>query len=251
MDTLRADLHVHTVLSPCAGVEMIPPLIVEEALQREIQWIAITDHNSTANIAAVQKAAAGTGLTILPGMELQTREEVHTLCLFDTLEQALALQEWVDKLLPNQPNNPDFFGEQFIVDETGDFHCREERLLLNSVDATLAEAWQTVHELGGLFLPAHINRKAFGLMAVLGLLPDDFPIEALEISRHITPSDARARFPQVKDIPLIQNGDVHYLDDFLGATLWSIEAPTTTEMRQAFLGRNGRTFIIDNPHSIR
>ncbi len=88
MQTVRADPHVHTVLSPCAGVEMIPPLIVQEALERGIRLIAITDHNASANIPAVMEAARGTGLTVLPGMELQTREEVHLLCLFDTLEQA-------------------------------------------------------------------------------------------------------------------------------------------------------------------
>ncbi len=228
---------------------MIPPLIVEEAVQREIQWIAITDHNATANIGAVQKAAEGTGLIVMPGMELQTREEVHILCLFDTLEQAQTLQTWVDKLLPDIENNADFFGEQFIVDETGDFIRREERLLLNSIDATLGEAWQTVHNLGGLFIPAHINRKAFGLMAVLGLLPEEFPFEALEISRHLTIEEANQRFPQIKRYPLIQNGDVHYLDDFLGATYWTVESTRIDEIRQSFLEENGRTFIVDNPHS--
>ena len=78
---------------------------------------------------------------------------------------------------------------------------------------------QKVNELGGLFIPAHINRPAFGLMAVLGLLPDDFPIEALEISRHLTPEEVFARYPDVKGYPILQNGDVHYLDDFLGGYL--------------------------------
>ncbi|MBE0697738.1 MAG: PHP domain-containing protein, partial [Anaerolineaceae bacterium] len=206
MKSLRADLHVHTVLSPCAGVEMIPPLIVEEAVDRGIQWIAITDHNATANILAVQKAAEESGLVVLPGMELQTREEVHTLCLFDTLEQALALQDWVDAHLPNQENNPDFFGEQFVVDETGDFIRREERLLLNSVNVSLNEAWQKVDDLGGLFIHAHVNRQAFGLLAVLGLLPSEIPLEVFEISRHLAPDEAERRFPQIKGYPLIQNG---------------------------------------------
>jgi 3',5'-nucleoside bisphosphate phosphatase len=230
---------------------MIPPLIVEEALQRGIQWIAITDHNATANIIAVQKAAEESGLVVLPGMELQTREEVHILCLFDTLEQAVALQDWVDAHLPDRANNPDFFGEQFVVDETGEFIRREERLLLSSVEVSLSEAWHKVNDLGGLFIPAHINRQAFGLMAVLGLLPDEIPLEVLEISRHLAPEEAVRRFPMIKGFPLIQNGDVHFLDDFLGATHFRVEAAQTGELRQACLNLNGRDFIIDNPHSLR
>ncbi|MDX9865697.1 MAG: PHP domain-containing protein, partial [Anaerolineaceae bacterium] len=132
MKTYRADLHVHTVLSPCAGVEMIPPLIVQEALSRNIDLIAITDHNASANIAAVQKAAQNTPLIVLPGMELQTEEDVHSLCLFDTLEQIEAFQAYINTKLPPIKNKPDFFGEQFMVDETGDFIRREEQLLILS-----------------------------------------------------------------------------------------------------------------------
>ena len=244
MRTLRADLHVHTVLSPCAGIEMIPPLIVEEALERGIQLIAITDHNSTANIEAVQKAAQNTGLLVLPGMELQTREEVHVLCLFDELDQTQALQNWVDQNLPIIPNNPDFFGEQFVVDETGDFIRREERLLLTSVEATLQEAWMVVNDLGGLFIPAHVNRTANGLIALLGLVPTDFPIEALEISRHVRSDEAPIRYPQIAGYPLIQDGDVHFLDGFLGSTYWTVEAPTIQELRMAIQNDTGRRICI-------
>lgn len=244
MKTYRADLHVHTVLSPCAGIEMIPPLIVDEALQRGIGLIAITDHNATANISAVQQAAGDRGLVVLPGMELQAREEVHVLCLFDTLEQAAALQDWVDAHLPDTPNNPDFFGEQFVVDKTGDFIRREERLLLNSIEATLYEAWQTVNDLGGLFIPAHINRQAFGLMTILGFVPGDIPFEALEISRHIDAEQAVRKYPHISAYPLIQNGDVHYLDDFLGSMIWTIDAPCIKEVRKAIHREDGRSFCI-------
>jgi 3',5'-nucleoside bisphosphate phosphatase len=250
MLTLRADLHVHTVLSPCAGIEMIPPLIVDEAIQRGIRLIAITDHNGTANIRAVQKAAEtacaaqSAELLVLPGMELQTREEVHVLCLFDQPEQAEALQSWVDARLPDIPNNVEFFGEQFIVDETGDFIRREERLLSTSANVPLREAWEQVNGLGGLFIPAHVNRTANGLLALLGLVPDDFPVEALEISRHLTPEEAVKKFPQIKGYPLIQDGDVHYLDGFLGTTEWQVEKVTIDELRKAIRGEDGRGYQI-------
>jgi 3',5'-nucleoside bisphosphate phosphatase len=223
---------------------MIPPLIVEEALQRDIHLIAITDHNGTANIEAVQKAAHGTELTVLPGMELQTREEVHLLCLFDTLDQAQELQHWVDRYLPSLKNNVDFFGEQFVVDETGDFVRREERLLLTSVDASLNEAWDVVNRAGGLLIPAHVNRKAFGLIPVLGLVPTDIPLEGLEISRHLSLAEVPAKLPQVKGYPLIQNGDVHFLEDFLGSTVWYVERPTIAELRLALKGQEGRAVKV-------
>jgi 3',5'-nucleoside bisphosphate phosphatase len=238
---IRAELHVHTTLSPCAEVEMIPPLIVQEALDRGIQLIAITDHNASSNVSAVQKAAASTDLTVLPGMELQTREEVHVLCLFDTLEQLLSWQVEVDRLLPGLENKPDYFGEQFIVDETGEFIRREERLLLNSVDISFEQTYQQVNALGGLVIPAHVDRKAFGLLANLGLVPLDVPVEALEVSRHVPVGEAARRFPQLKGYPLLQGGDAHRLDEFLGANEFGIESPTLAEIRLALRGQAGRS----------
>ncbi len=241
MKAYRAELHVHTVLSPCAQVEMIPPLIVSTALEHRISLIAITDHNATANIGAVQRAAQGTGLVVLPGMELQTREEVHVLCLFDTLKQAQSLQKIVNQALPPIQNRPDFFGEQFIVDKTGKFLRREQQLLITSANLSLQQAWKAVTSLGGLFIPAHVNRKMFGLIQVLGLIPTDFPIEALEISRHISSSEALQAFPQIHGYPLLHNGDVHNLDELVGTMEFYIEAPTIAELRQALHHQNGRS----------
>jgi PHP family Zn ribbon phosphoesterase len=219
---------------------MIPPLIVEYALEMGITLIAITDHNASANIEAVQKAARNTPLHVLPGMELQTREEVHSLCLFDTLEQINLLQNLVSKTLPAIKNDAAHFGEQFVVDETGDFIRREEQLLLVSTSLSLNDAWKAVNELGGLFIPAHVNRKAFGLLESLGMVPTDIQIEALEISKHVTPVEAVKLFPQIKGYPLIQNGDVHRLDEFNGSMTLFIEEPCIAEIRKAIHKINKR-----------
>lgn len=244
MKTLRAEFHVHTVLSPCAEIEMIPPLIVEEAISRGIQWIAITDHNASANIEAVIRAAKNTELFVTPGMEVQTQEEIHSLCLFDSLDQIQAFQQFVDAALPPLENRPDFFGEQLIVDETGEFIRRETRLLLNSAGVSIREAWEKVRELGGLLIPAHIDRKAFGLIANLGFIPIDTPIEALEISRHLSPAAARSSFPQIGKVPLIQSGDVHRLEEYLGANQLRVETPCVSELRKALAGEDNRSLTI-------
>ncbi len=239
-----AEFHVHTVLSPCADVAMIPPLIVQEALERGINLIAITDHNSTANVRAVQKAAIGTNLTVLPGMELQTREEVHLICLFDTLAQLETWQTLISSHLPPLKNNIEFFGEQFVVDETGEFIRRESQLLLTSTNLTLSEAVSEAAKLGGLIIPAHVNRTSFSLIANLGFVPTDVPFDALEISRHFSPAEACRKFPQLRQFPLIQSGDVHYLTDFLGANICQLAAPTIAELKLAFLNQQGRWLKI-------
>lgn len=223
---------------------MIPPLIVSEALTHHIDLIAITDHNASANAGAVIRAASETPLTVLPGMELQTREEVHVLCLFDTLEQLETWQAVVNVTLPDLENNIEYFGEQFVVDETGDFIRREPRLLLTSSSLTFNEAWQGVTDLGGLFIPAHINRKQNGLLANLGFVPPEIPVEGLEISRHITPEEALKKYPFIRRYPLIQSGDVHLLDSYLGSTIFNIEAPTIAEIRLALKGMNQRSVAI-------
>ena len=244
MDTYLAELHVHTVLSPCAVVEMIPPLIVREALDRGINLIAITDHNSSANVGAVQKAAEGRGLTVLPGMELQTREEVHLLCLFDSLEQLAAWQEQVDRHMPAIENNIEYFGEQFVVDETGDFIRRECRLLITSANLTLEEAVAGVASLRGMAVPAHVDRQAFGLIATLGFVPPDLHVDALEVTRRLHPGEARRQFPQLKGYPLIQSGDVHRLDEYLGANLFQLAAPSVSEIKKALRSEEGRSLTI-------
>lgn len=221
---------------------MIPPLIIQRAVDLGIGLIAITDHNSCANVGAVMEAARGSGVTVLPGMELQTREEVHLLCLFDTLQQALTWQDYVLAVYPAQENDPEHFGEQYIVDATGGLIQSERRLLLTSAQMSLEEAVQGVNELGGLPIPAHINRQANGLIAQLGLVPPIF--EALEISRHLTPLQARQRFPQIGVLPLLQSGDVHFLDGFLGATYFDIEEPVLAEIHRAVRGELGRKMWV-------
>ena len=244
MQVYVAELHVHTVLSPCAEIEMIPPFIVQEALARGINLLAVTDHSASANVAAVMKAAQGSQLTVLPGMEVQTREEVHTLCIFDTLEQLSDWQAHVDGRLPDLENKVALFGEQFVVDDTGEFIRREPRLLLNSTSLTLEEAVRQVSALGGMAIPAHIDRQAFSLIANLGLVPPQMPFAALEVTRRISPQQARRQFPQAGSYPLIQGGDAHRLEEILGASILTMRAPTIAEMRLALNNQERRSLAF-------
>ncbi|HML41117.1 MAG TPA: PHP domain-containing protein [Bellilinea sp.] len=246
MKSFRAELHVHTVLSPCAELEMQPPLIIAEAVQQAIQILAITDHNASANIPAVIQAAQGSSITVFPGMEVQTLEEVHCLCLFDTLEQIQAWQKIVDQSLPEIKNQPDYFGDQLIVDQNGDFLAREERLLLTSTNLTINQAWQQVTQLGGLFIPAHVDRRANGLLALLGLVPTDIPLVALEISRNLSLVDAPHQYPAISGYPLLRGGDAHQLENITGFNHFYLDQPSIQELSWALSGNNGRFLQVSD-----
>lgn len=226
---------------------MIPPLIVQTALEHHLDIIAITDHNASANVHAVQKAAEGTGLTVLPGMEVQTHEDVHMLCLFASLLDLESWQHKVDLSLPDSLNQPEHFGEQYIVDENGEYIRTENRLLLTATEFSIEEVIQQVTDMGGLVIPAHVDRKSFGLFPTLGFLADWWHFPALEISRHITAETLHQKFPSSKNHPLIQSGDVHRLNEFLGTTFFEMEAPTVDEIAKAFCGENQRSVQINHP----
>ncbi len=222
---------------------MIPPLIIDQAQTLGIDLLAITDHNACANVRSVVQAAYNCPVTVLAGMELQTREEVHLLCLFDTLEQAEAWESWVTQFFPPLSNDPQSVGEQFVVDAEGELIRSETRMLLASAEISLEKAVEQVRAFEGLAIPAHIDRRANGLITQLGLIPPGF--EALEVSRHISPAQARLRYPQMGDIPLVQNGDVHYLDGFLGSTFFTVEEPSIAEICLALRGEGGRKMWVE------
>lgn len=240
-----ADLHIHSVLSPCADYHMVPPLIIERAVRAGLDLVAVTDHNSGENAAALVKAAVNSGVAVLPGMEVESREGVHIVTLFDDVE---ALEHWqgvVYSALPQKENVEKLLGVQLVVDSNGDLIRVNKRLLLTAVDLSLEEIVATANDLGGLCAPAHVDRPAYGLLSVLGLLPTDVDLPALEISPHVTPSEAIRQFPGLAGCTLIRSSDAHSLED-IGkvATSFLIARPTVAELTLACRGRRGRRVII-------
>jgi len=235
-----ADLHVHTVLSPCAEVEMIPPWVVRRARELALGIVAITDHNSAENVAAVISAARGTELVVLPGMEVQTREEVHLLCLFDTVEQVLDWQEVVYGHLPPMKNRAEVFGAQFVVDPTGDFLHYNDRLLLTSASLSVEEVASGVEERAGLCIPAHVDRSSFSLLANLGFVPSGVRFAAMEVTGRANVQEMRQQHPELAKYSFIRSGDAHRLGEMSNCTILTIEEPTITEISMAFRGQRDR-----------
>lgn len=230
MIQFRAELHIHTVLSACAGIEMVPPIIVSEAIARGINLIAITDHNASTNAGAVMRAALNTNLTVLPGIELETAEEVHMVCLFPDLEKLAKFQSVVDQNLPPRKNNELFFGAQLEVDSEGSFIRKDRRFLSTSTSLSIEEATVNVTECGGKYFPAHIEREENGILARLGRIPNEIVTPILEISRFTTPEKVLESHPELASKRFIQGGDVHYINDLLGAVIFESESKSLEDI---------------------
>ena len=244
-----ADLHIHTCLSPCAELEMLPEFIVERAQDLGLQIIAVADHNSAENVAAVVNAARGTGVTVLPGVEVQTREEVHLLTLFDSLEQVLSWQGQIYENMPLIENDEAFFGEQLVLDAAGEPAGYLDRLLVTSTYFSVEDVVERVHELEGLCIPAHVDRTMYSIIANLGFIPPDLDIAGVEISMNVGPVEARERFPELMRYSLVANGDAHRLKEMVRRTTFKMAAPTVAEISLALEGVGDRGVWVDGLRS--
>lgn len=210
---IKADLHIHTVLSPCGDLEMSPANIVGTALRKGLSLIGISDHNSTRQAPVVQALGETQGLRVLCGTEVNTIEEVHALAFFPTPEKLTEFQTYLDAHLPDIANNPDKFGYQVVVDAEEQITYEEERLLISALDVDINTIERFVHELDGIFIPAHIDKSRFSIISQLGFVPRDLHCEALELSPHSTREQFLAGNAYLSGYSFIRSSDAHYVDD--------------------------------------
>jgi PHP family Zn ribbon phosphoesterase len=210
---IRADLHIHTVLSPCAEDEMTPHNIIRTALLCGLDAIAITDHNSTGNLRSFVEAARGTDLKVIPGVEIQTQEEVHVLGLFKNVEDAEGFGSKLYMYLPDMMNKRDYFGPQFFVDAEDNIIGEEERMLLNSTSLRVEDAFALITEYGGLGICAHVDRPSFSIIGQLGFIPVNLPVAAVEVSWRISQDDAAREYAFLSHYPVISSSDAHRLNE--------------------------------------
>ncbi len=244
LTTFRADMHVHTCLSPCGDLLMSPKKIIARALEQRIDIVAITDHNSAENVSAALNAAAGSPLVVVPGMEVCTSEEIHVLALFENLSPALELQHLVYDHLPGE-NDPEVFGEQIIANERDQVEGYERKLLIGATDLSLKSVVDEIHRLEGAAIASHIDRESYSVLGQLGFIPRDVRFEALELSVNITNDDARKNFSTYAGYTFIRNSDAHVLSDIgKQTTALLLEKPSFGEIRMAFGAEEGRNANI-------
>jgi len=244
MNTYRADLHIHTVLSPCGDLEMSPGNIVAMAAEKGLDIIAVTDHNHTGHARLTRELGAKKGIWVVYGAEINTREEVHCLTFFDTDEQVLIFQEELDRNLKKIPNDTALLGRQILVDEQENILQEISHSLYPGLNWSIEEAAEVVHRLGGIFIPAHVDRSMNGLFSQLGIFPDELEADAVEIFRRNSPQTAVEEYPELSAYCLIQNSDAHFIEDIGRAgNNYLMKSRNFEEFVLALKGEKGRSVL--------
>lgn len=245
MKLFKADLHTHTVLSPCGDIDMSPLNIVKKAKDKGIDILGITDHNSTKNCKALDQVAQKNGLFILKGAEVTTKEEVHCLTFFENDDELFEFQQYIDEHLPKIKNDIKKFGYQVVVDQNENIIEQIDWLLISALDASIEQIEKKVHELNGLFIPAHIDRSRYSVLSQLGFVPTDLNIDALELSKFINKDEFLEQNNYLADYSFIQSSDAHFVDNIGDTTTdFLLEEKSFSEIRQALKSENKRKVMV-------
>lgn len=240
-----ADLHIHSCLSPCADLSVTPRGIVEKSASLGINIIAVCDHNSVENVEVTRNLAKTKGITVIPGIEMNSAEEVHILGFFADMDNAYRMQTIVYEYLQPGENDEDAFGMQVIVNEADEVLGFNKRLLIGSTNLSINRIVASIHKLNGIAVASHIDREGFGIIGQLGFIPPDINFDALEISSRIKRDEARSRFSDYRHVPWITSSDAHRIEDIgRGTTRLFMHHSTFEEFRLALQSIDGREVMI-------
>lgn len=206
------DLHIHSCLSPCGDNDSTPANIAGICAVNGLDIAALTDHNTAKNCPAFFEAALNYGVLPLAGIELTTAEEIHMVCLFETLEKALAFDDYLQSRRMLIPNRVDIFGDQLICDAEDNVIAREENLLVVATDISFEEAPSLIESYGGICYPAHIDKASNSVSSVLGLFPETPKFTCAEIFDPFK-IDELSKYSSIDKSKLIISSDAHYLAD--------------------------------------
>jgi len=240
----RTDLHLHTCLSPCGELSMSPRAVVDRARTAGLDIIAVTDHNTTENAAAVIAAARGMELAVLPGIELTTAEEVHILGLFDPGADLGPFQAAVYGNLPDIPAKKKFVKDQVLVDAEDYVTGFSPRCLFGATLFSVHDAVGLIHGHGGLAIACHVDRDSFSIISQLGFIPPGLGLDAVEISPRLTIAEARQALGPFDPLPMVRFSDAHKPEE-IGCAVTDIfvASPSLEEIRKALAGEDGRRVI--------
>ena len=220
--------------------------IVEKAARTGVTVLAVTDHNSVADVPAFKRAATDRGIHVFPGFEIESSDGVHTLCIYPQHEDPEKLERYLGELGILEP------GPSASLSR-----------------ANFAEILEKVKEHGGITVAAHATGSKGLLKTLSGMsrirawqnealaaiqIPGpvcDLPVEFRSIVENKN-ADYRRSHPAGNDlaVAVVNAKDISKPDDLddASATCWIKMSEVSIEgLRQAFLDPDSRIRLNTDP----
>ncbi len=235
------DLHIHSCLSSCASNDMTPKNIIEHILNLGIKVMSVTDHNSCKNLEEVIKESKDKDVVVVPGIEIESKEGAHVLTYFEDLDTCQVMEDIITNNLPDVENSIRFFGNQTIIK---DGKKKEHPYLLSQATSlSILKICSITKELNGVYVPAHIQRKANGLISTLGFLPKDIEFNTLEISK----INFYKYHKNYQNCNVITNSDAHEIEDLYKSPTTAIRIENKLSINKvlsALKNQNCQSFVF-------
>lgn len=210
MQSIAYDFHIHTSLSPCGDIDMTPNNIVNMSILKGLDAIAITDHNCCENAKAVMDCAKGTNLIVIPGMEVETSEEVHMVCLFKSIDDAYEFNDFIKNHLPVIKNKEEIFGQQILMDKNDEIVGIKENLLSIATGLYINDIYKKIKNAGGVCFPSHIDKQSYSIISNLGFIPPELKFKSVEIKIKENAQQMITNH-NLSGYKILHNSDAHYL----------------------------------------
>ncbi len=214
------DLHIHSCLSPCGDDDMTPNNIAGMGAIAGLNIMALTDHNTCENCPAFFEACKRYGVMPIAGMELTTAEDIHLVCLFEKLDDALRFSDHIYERIMPIDNRPEIFGHQQVMDSEDNVLYEKERLLISATDISIEDAPELVSRFGGVCYPAHIDRVSNGIIAMLGTFPDYLGFNICEYNDISKKDEITAVHKAAGQCFTLCSSDAHNLSDIRDASAY-------------------------------
>lgn len=239
---VAADLHLHSCLSPCADITMLPGEVASRLLARGVRIASLTDHNSACNAYAFCRVFEQAGIVFVPGIEVTTAEEVHVLCYFEDLPALWGFARRLVACYPRVANDPERFGYQLVCNERDEFVGQFPFLLSMASLLSLDDLRGLVDAFGGVAVPSHMDRR-YGLLYQLGIVTEDMAFPTYEVAHKVNMAKVAAQLP---DSPqFVSNSDAHNLDSISPPRyMLELQAATVHEVLLALQHKGGRGVLL-------
>ncbi len=201
---------------------MSPHSILKKAEKSGLNLISITDHNAVAHSILVNKIKKESPVNVIFGVELTTKEEVHLLGYFPDEFSIREMGKKINTYLPKIENRASFFGYQLIYNQKGEIIEIDHLLRQNALQLSLDELVKYIHCLGGIAIPAHINRDYCSIKSQIGFLDPKSNFDAVELSRFEWKSEKHKIGDLLEGFPVISGSDSHFLED-IGTFYFEVE----------------------------